>query len=277
MKLNQTRLLKVAAGSVLALAFCGAQGDVVIQATVLGTGAGTANSPAAGTYEVDYQTTRARVVRPDGSIVLFDFATSSAAVLNSKSKTYTISPISNLLSNTTTTATSKVSDAVEVVMRASGRRQILLGYTSSGFSLGPVAQAENLGESLFAAVQRGQTPVGPQRFGGQLGLATHTQSVGTLPVSQTIQEFSGAAWLTEAGTNVPSSAPLAFISAPSALAASLASKVDAKGAAPLQTSISYISPTTGKMLNLTMTVTSIELKTLDSSTTQIPSGYTEVN
>jgi hypothetical protein len=245
MKQSTSRNIKLAATAAILLATAGAQADIVIKATVGGTAAGIEKNPTAGQYEIDYQSSKARVVEPDGSITIFDFNTSDATVLNAKSQTYSVTTIAKLLAGVSTSS-------VQLVARAAGKTQTLADYSATEFYLEPEPMASD-----------------PQD-------APTTRRVMPGPIpddTSSIMDFSGVAWLTPAGTNLPSAAPFAWISAPPSMAASLSNKLDAKTAAPLLSTISYVSPLTGKTIGLTMTVNSVEITTLDATTTQIPTNY----
>jgi hypothetical protein len=241
--------------------------DYQIKATIAGTGAGLDGAPAAGSYEIDYTATRARVVKPDGSVLLFVFADSQVDVLSATATTYKVVALNDLLSGKTG---SSIVVPHTVDLKLTGQTQTLLGVGTSQvtISMAPVAMSPaSPGNGNGQFTQFGRSgPVRPMMTGSSPSAGRGASAA----------QLSGSAWLSSTATSglrIATNAPLLAVGAPTSIAAQLSNDFDSLAASPLAMSFTWIS-SNGTSKSLTMTIDSVTTTTFGASLMTVPSTYT---
>jgi hypothetical protein len=248
--------------------------DLKMTATVTSTDSETSHGgiPAPGTYEVDFRSTLARIVKPDGSILIFDFNASQVAFLNTTKKTYFVQAIDKTLKARTGPAASATFSA-----DTSASTKTLFGVTASEyniatqFALSPLVSNAgfNGGRSNFENalyIQRGTSQSSSRSTNQQQAASNNQGSQGNI---------NGTAWIADGSgekTTISSVAPLVLIGAPHALAYSLTETLDQKAGLPLAFSFSWSNGKGGND-SVAMTVSAVSQTTLADTTFTIPSDY----
>ncbi len=202
--------------------------------------------PSSGSYEIDFRAGQARVVEPDGTVLLFDFKASKVTVMNSTLKTfYTQSLAETLKSDHQDAAAPTLAESTNA------NSQTFFGANAYKFSI------------------RSNTASSGATLGALAGGSTTTTT------SRQLANLEGDAWLADGSETkgfIGSIAPIVLISAPSFLASSLTDQLNSLTGIPV--SMSLVWSNTDKSTGSTdMVVTGVESVTLDAALFETPSQY----
>jgi hypothetical protein len=216
--------------------------DLKFNVSVQASGKQSPGSPQSGQFVVAFRSNLARLEQPDGTVRLFDFASSKVAVLDPATRTYTIVSMGDALASgqkTSQTATLSADTTVK-----------------AGKSFGVTTQKLLIASASDQAAKTHQSE------------ASKNADAGSSSKDGISEAFAWVADGTAVKSNIGSVAPLVLIGAPRALAYAIAQSLDQQTAIPVWMSFSW---TNGAKLE--MTVDSIDAAALPDATFAIPAKY----
>ena len=247
--------------------------DLKMTATVTGSGSQTSHTgiPVPGTYEIDFRSNLARIVKPNGSMVIFDFSASQVAFVNTTQKTYSVETIDKMLREgdkpTATATLSADTTAQSETMFGVSATKVTIG---SQFSTTPLASNSGFGggrSNLLNAMSAQRGSSSTSRSVSQQGSSSGSQG---MPGNVT-----GSGWIADGSaqkSTISSVAPLVMIGAPRSLAYSLTETLNQKAGIPVALSFTWSGGKAGTE-NVAMTVTAINSTTLATTAFSVPSDY----